>query len=113
MYFISYQRYHVRAVQFSATDARKQPKGNSFVGVRCPQCETLYAVSIPPCRNNDSILLDAIEGTLRRLNICESHPSEISFSLMRYASTIVPSRNLLHIPRVALEDLQVVHVTED
>jgi hypothetical protein len=113
MYFISYQRYHVRAVQFSGTTAHEQTKGNSFVGVRCPQCEAFYAVSIPPCKNNDSILLDAIEGTLRRLNICGSHPSEISFSLMRYASTIAPSRNPLHIPRVALEDLRVVHVTEN
>ncbi len=62
MYFISYQRYHVRPAQFNPIAAPEQTSGNSFVGVRCLSAKP-YMLRFRQCEDNDNILLDAIEGT--------------------------------------------------
>jgi hypothetical protein len=75
--------YDIRAVELSGIGGHDQPeRRHVFVGVHCPLCNTGYSVEIPPCENNDSILVEAIDGTLGRLDSCGSHPPEISFRIV-------------------------------
>jgi uncharacterized C2H2 Zn-finger protein len=75
--------YDIRAVELSGIGAHDQPeRRHVFVGVHCPLCNTGYSVEIPPCENNDGILVDAIDGTRSRLKACGSHPPEISFRIV-------------------------------
>jgi hypothetical protein len=96
--------YDIRAVELSGIGGHHQPeRRHVFVGIRCPRCNTGYSVAIPPCENNDSILVEAIDGTLSRVDACGSHPSEISFRIVRHIQLKRAVLRQRHTARVVLE----------